>query len=140
CEILNEDGTMARMPDLEAIAEEHNLLIVTVADMIEYRMARETMVKKVAEAPFPNEYGEDWILHCYRDTVDHGEHFVFTLSDVSGAVCPVLRLVQLQCTIDDGFRGIDCHRGWQLNGSIEMIIKEGLGNMINRYKKKHSRF
>lgn len=140
CEILNDDGTMARMPDLEKIAEEHDMLIVTVADMIRYRLERETMVEKVEEAPYPNAYGDDWILHCYRDQIDHGEHLVLTLGDVSDAAGPVLARVQHQCTIGDVFRGVDCNCGWQLHGSMEMIQKEGRGILIYLQGKEHTRF
>lgn len=140
CEILNEDGTMARMPDLEVFAEKHGLLIVTVADIIEYRLARETLVEKVMEAPYPNEYSDGWTLHCYKDIVDGGEHFVFTLGDVSDEAGPALVRVQHQCTIGDVFRGTDCNCGWQLHGSMEMIAKEGRGVLVYLHKHEHTRF
>lgn len=140
CEILNDDGTMSRMGDLEVFAKKHGLLIVTVADMIKYRLSRETLVEKVSETPYPNETSEDWILHCYRDIVDGGEHFVFTLGDVANAKEPVLTRVQHQCTIGDVFRGLDCDCGWQLHGSMEMIAKEGVGALVYLHKQEHSRF
>lgn len=140
CEILNDDGTMARMPDLEVFAEKHGLLIVTVADMIQYRLSRETLVEKVMETPFPAESSPDWTLHCYRDIVDGGEHFVFTLGDVANATEPVLTRVQHQCTIGDVFRGTDCNCGWQLHGAMEMIAKEGVGVLVYLHKQEHSRF
>lgn len=139
CEILNDDGTMARMPDLEAFAEKHGLLIVTVADMISYRLARETLVEKVMEMPYPCESSEDWVLHCYRDIVDGGEHFVFTLGDISGEE-PVLVRVQHQCTIGDVFRGQDIDCGWQLHGSMERIAREGRGVVVYLQKQEHTRF
>lgn len=140
CEILNDDGSMARMPDLEVFAKEHGLLIVTVADLIQYRLAQETLVEKVTETPFPNETSDDWVLHCYRDIVDGGEHFVFTLGDVSTSDEPVLVRVQHQCTIGDVFRGTDCNCGWQLHGAMEMIAKEGRGVLVYLQKQEHSRF
>lgn len=140
CEILNDDGSMARMPDLEVFAKKHNMPIVTVADMIQYRLARETLIEKVMETPFPAESSPDWILHCYRDIVDGGEHFVFTLGDVEAATEPVLTRVQHQCTIGDVFRGTDCNCGWQLHGAMEMIAKEGVGVLVYLHKQEHSRF
>lgn len=139
CEILNDDGSMARMPDLEAIAEKHGLLICTVADMIAYRLARETLVEKVHETPFPCESSEDWTLHCYRDIVDGGEHFVFTLGDLSGEEPPLVR-VQHQCTIGDVFRGQDIDCGWQLHGAMETIAREGRGAVVYLQKQEHTRF
>lgn len=140
CEILNDDGTMARMSDLEVFAKEHDMLIVTIADMIQYRLERETLIEKVMEAPYPNEYSDDWTLHCYRDIVDGGEHFVFTLGDIDGIDESALVRVQHQCTIGDVFRGTDCNCGWQLHGSMEMIAKEGRGVLVYLHKHEHSRF
>lgn len=140
CEILNDDGTMARMPDLEVFAKKHDMLIVSIADMIQYRLERETLVEKVMEAPYPNEYSDDWTLHCYKDIVDGGEHFVFTLGDIKGSDEPVLVRVQHQCTVGDVFRGTDCNCGWQLHGSMEMIAKEGRGVLVYLHKHEHTRF
>ena len=140
CEILNEDGTMSRMSDLESFAAKHNLLICTVKDLIDYRLKREPLVELVAEAPYPCEYGDGWRLRCYRDVVDGGEHLVLVLGQPEQATSPVLVRVQHQCTIGDVFRGTDCDCGWQLHGSMEMIAEEGCGVLVYLHKKEHSRF
>lgn len=140
CEILNDDGTMSRMPDLEVFGKKHNIPIVTVADMIQYRLAQETLVEKVMEVPYPTATSQDWVLHCYRDVVDGGEHFVFTLGDLRENDEPVLVRVQHQCTIGDVFQGVEANCGWQLHGSMEMIAKEGRGILVYLQKKEHSRF
>lgn len=74
CEIMNDDGTMARMPDLEVFAEEHDLLIVSIADLIQYRLARESLVEKLVEAPVETTWGDDYRIAVFRSLVDGAEH------------------------------------------------------------------
>jgi len=139
CEILNDDGTMARMSDLETFGAEHGLPIVSVADLIEYRLRRETLVECVVEAPFPCEASPDFRLRVYRDIVEGGEHLVLTLGDVAASTEPVPVRVQHQCVIGDVFRGAACACGWQLHGSLQRIAEEGLGVFVYLHKKESSR-
>ncbi len=74
CEIMNDDGTMARMPDLEAFAKEHDLIVVSIADLIQYRLARESLVEKLVDAPLPTAWGDDFHVAVFRSLVDGAEH------------------------------------------------------------------
>lgn len=140
CEVLKDDGTMARMEDLEVFAKEHNMLICSVADIIKYRLARERLVERLVETPFPTEHSDDFKLRCYRDIVDGGEHLVLILGEPEKSEEPVLVRVQHQCVVGDVFRGVDCNCGWQLHGSLEMIAEKGCGVLVYLHKKEHSRY
>ena len=83
CEILNEDGTMARRPELEVIAEEHDLKFITVAQLVSYRLARERLVKRVAEAELPTEFG-DFKIIGYTNLVDERDHVALVKGDLEG--------------------------------------------------------
>lgn len=100
CEILNEDGTMARLPDLLPFAEAHGLKIGTIADLIEWRRRSENLVKRVATAPFDSHYGSDFHIHIYQDLVDGAEHVAL----VRGAIMPdeetLVRVHQFDITAD----------------------------------------
>jgi 3,4-dihydroxy 2-butanone 4-phosphate synthase/GTP cyclohydrolase II len=140
CEILNDDGTMARLPQLEEFADKHDLHIVSVADLIKHRLSQEGLVERLSETPFPNAYGKDFKLRCYRDQVDGSEHLVLVLGEPEKAEEPVPVRVQHQCVIGDVFRGLDCGCGWQLHGSMEYIAEHGCGVLVYLHKKEHSRF
>lgn len=139
CEILNDDGTMARMGDLEAFAAEHELPIVSIADLIEYRLQRDPLVECVLETPYPCEASPDFRLRVYRDIVDGGEHFAFVLGDLSDETVPALVRVQHQATIGDVFRGTEDRCGWQLHGAMEAIASEGRGVLVYLHKTDQSR-
>lgn len=139
CEILNDDGTMSRMPDLEKFGAEHNLLIVSVADLIQYRLQRDNLVELVLETPFPCEASPDFKLRVYRDVVENNEHLVLVLGDPENATSPVPVRVQHQCTIGDVFRGTSCECGWQLHGALEYIAKAGVGVFVYLHKPELSR-
>ncbi|MGE0325829.1 MAG: 3,4-dihydroxy-2-butanone-4-phosphate synthase [Polyangiaceae bacterium] len=130
CEILNEDGTMARLPDLERFAAEHNLLVCSIADLIDYRFKRDKLVELLTETPFPCAYGDDFRLRVYRGVVDGAEHLVLINGDPAKASGPVPVRVQHECLIGDVFRGRDCDCGWQLHGSLEAIAKAGVGVVV----------
>lgn len=140
CEILNDDGTMARLPELRKFAETHGVCIVSVADLIKHRLAKEGLVECLSETPYPNAYGEDFKLRCYRDHVDGSEHLVLILGEPEKATEAVPVRVQHQCVVGDVFRGIDCDCGWQLHGSLEYIAEQGCGVLVYLHKKEHSRF
>ncbi len=130
CEILNDDGTMARMSDLETFGAEHDLLIVSVADLIRYRLTHDTIVEMVLETPYPCEASPDFRLRVYRDVVRGGEHFALVLGDISEESGPVLVRVQHQAVIGDVFRGTDAGCGWQVHGSLEAIAEAGSGVLV----------
>ncbi len=128
CEIMKDDGTMARMPDLEKFAEEHGLKIATVADIIAYRMRTESFVHKAAETILPTPYGEFKAIAFVND-IDDFEH----LALVKGEISPdkeVLVRVHSECLTGDVFGSYRCDCGEQLRKAMEMIQKEGLGVIL----------
>ncbi len=139
CEILNDDGTMARMADLETFAEEHDLIIVSVADLIQYRLQADPLVERVVETPFPCEASDDFVLRVYRDRVHGGEHLVLVLGDPERHEGPVPVRVQHQATVGDVFRGRNADCGWQLHGALQAIAEAGVGVLVYLHKKELSR-
>ena len=128
CEIMNDDGTMARMPDLIEFAEEHDLKIATVADIIAYRMRNESFVHMVAETVLPTPYGE-FKAYGFVNDIDSNEH----LAIVKGEIDPekeVLVRVHSQCLTGDVFGSYRCDCGNQLEKAMEMIQEEGLGVIL----------
>jgi 3,4-dihydroxy 2-butanone 4-phosphate synthase/GTP cyclohydrolase II len=128
CEILNEDGSMARMPHLEEIAQRHGLTIVTIADLIKYRMAREKLVRKVIEVDLPTEYG-DFRLHLYHNVVDGKEHMALVKGDIHTDE-PVLVRVHSECFTGDtlGSRRCDCQS--QLHAAMMQVERQGRGVVL----------
>ncbi len=129
CEIMREDGEMARMPDLEAFAKEHGLMIVTIADIIEYRLKKDRLVRRVAEASLPTKYGGAFRAIAYVNDVDPHEH----LAVVKGEIWPeepVLVRVHSECLTGDVFGSERCDCGEQLKGAMKMIEKEGKGVLL----------
>jgi 3,4-dihydroxy 2-butanone 4-phosphate synthase / GTP cyclohydrolase II len=126
-EILNEDGTMARLPDLKLFAAEHNLKMGTIADLIEYRLRNEPTIEKVAECAMPTEYG-DFRLVTYRDLLAHEVHFALVKGEPEPAR-PTLVRVHLQHTLCDLFGSRrDC--GWPLSDALRRIEAEGSGVVV----------
>jgi len=125
CEILNEDGSMARLPQLEELAVRLNLKIVSIADLIKYRRRFEKLVQKVAEARFPTKYG-DFTIMAYKSTVDPDEHVALVMGDISNG-SPVLVRVHSECVTGDVFGSLRCDCGEQVNMAMRMIAKEGRG-------------
>ncbi|MCB9507127.1 MAG: 3,4-dihydroxy-2-butanone-4-phosphate synthase [Myxococcales bacterium] len=130
CEILNDDGTMARMADLEAFAAEHGLLIASVADLIRYRLAEDTIVERLLETPYPCEAHPDFRLRVYRDLVHGGQHFALVLGDPAATDGPVPIRVQHEALIGDVFRGTEGGCGWQVHGSMQAIAEAGVGVLV----------
>ncbi len=130
CEILNEDGTMARLPDLTKFAEQHALLVCSIADLIDYRFKRDKLVELLTEAPFPCAHGDNFRLRVYRGVVDGAEHLVLINGDPASATEPVPVRVQHECLIGDVFRGRDCACGWQLHGALDAIAAAGVGVVV----------
>lgn len=128
CEIMNDDGTMARIPDLMKFARKHNLKIATVADLIQYRRMTEKLVKCVASAELPTIYGE-FKLHAYESTIDDETHIALTKGDLGGDD-PVLVRVHSRCLTGDTFGSLRCDCGDQLEQAMKMIQEEGRGVLM----------
>lgn len=125
CEILNPDGTMARMPELQNFSETHNLKIVTVADIIAYRTEHEKLIERVAEARVPTNHGEFRAV-SYRSIVDKGEHVALVRGKISPKR-PTLVRVHSECLTGDVFGSIRCDCGEQMELAIEQIAQENEG-------------
>ncbi len=129
CEIMNDDGTMARRPDLEVFAKRHNLRIVTVADLIEYRMQSESLVQRVASATLPTRYGGKFKAIAYTSKVDANQH----LALVKGKIDPeaeILVRVHSECVTGDVLGSERCDCGAQLQRAMRMIEEEGKGVIL----------
>ncbi|MDH5363988.1 MAG: 3,4-dihydroxy-2-butanone-4-phosphate synthase, partial [Dehalococcoidia bacterium] len=125
CEIMNEDGTMAKLPELEIMASEYHLRIITIADLIAYRLRHEKLVQKVAEAKLPTKFGEFAVM-AYRSTVDANEHVALVKGDISGDG-PVLVRVHSECLTGDVFASLRCDCGDQIRLAMQSIAEEGRG-------------
>jgi 3,4-dihydroxy 2-butanone 4-phosphate synthase/GTP cyclohydrolase II len=125
CEIMNEDGTMARLPQLEVMADKFGIRIVSIADLIAYRRRNEKLVERVAEAKLPTRYGE-FVAIAYRSKVDPDEHVALVRGDISGDE-PVLVRVHSECLTGDVFGSLRCDCGGQILLAMEKIATEGRG-------------
>jgi 3,4-dihydroxy 2-butanone 4-phosphate synthase/GTP cyclohydrolase II len=125
CEIMNEDGTMARVPDLAAFSARHGLKMVTVADIIRHRMRHERLVQRIASPHLPTKFGE-FQLHAYRSEVTHEEHVALVLGDIREDE-PVLVRVHSQCLTGDVFGSTRCDCGAQLELAMDKIREAGKG-------------
>ena len=135
CEILNEDGTMARVPELMKFAAQHQLKIITISDLIAYRRQTETLIKRVATADIPTAHGE-FKLYAYESTDTSGEsvetdktHVALTKGDIAEAT-PLLVRVHSQCLTGDVFGSLRCDCGEQLEIALQTIEKEGRGVVL----------
>lgn len=128
CEIMKEDGDMARLPDLLVMAKEFNLKIVSIKDLIAYRLSTETMVKKEVSVQMPTEWG-DFEMIAYTQ-VDTGEHHLALVKGTWEPGEPVLTRVHSSCVTGDIFGSCRCDCGPQLHKAMEMISKEGKGVVI----------
>jgi 3,4-dihydroxy 2-butanone 4-phosphate synthase/GTP cyclohydrolase II len=128
CEIMNEDGTMARIPQLEEFARKHNLKIVSVAELIAYRYRHERLVTRVAEAKLPTQFG-DFKVIAYKASTDPDEHLALVLGDVATDE-PVLVRVHSQCLTGDVFHSLRCDCGEQIEIAMKRIAEEGRGVVL----------
>ncbi len=135
CEILNEDGSMARVPELMKFAAQHQLKIITISDLIAYRRETETLIRRVATADIPTEHGE-FKLYAYESTDTGGEtveadktHIALTKGDVTDPT-PILVRVHSQCLTGDVFGSLRCDCGEQLEIALKTIEKEGRGVLV----------
>ena len=135
CEILNEDGSMARVPELMKFAAQHQLKIITISDLIAYRRETETLIRRVATADIPTEHGE-FKLYAYESTDTSGEivegdktHIALTKGDLTDPV-PILVRVHSQCLTGDVFGSLRCDCGEQLEIALRTIEEEGRGVLV----------
>jgi 3,4-dihydroxy 2-butanone 4-phosphate synthase/GTP cyclohydrolase II len=128
CEIMNEDGTMARVPQLTRFARKHGLLVVTIADLIKYRMRTESLVKRVASAKLPTEYG-DFNVYAYENQIDKLTHVALVRGEV-GDGRDILVRVHSQCLTGDVFHSARCDCGPQLDTAMQRIAAEGRGILL----------
>lgn len=125
CEIMVEDGHMATLPELEAMAEKYSLKIISIAELIAYRHRHEKLVQKVTEAKLPTKYGE-FVAVAYKSIVDPSEHTALVKGDVSGDE-PVLVRVHSECLTGDVFESLRCDCGEQIRLAMQRISGEGRG-------------
>ncbi len=129
CEILNEDGTTSRRPQLEKFAADHQITFITVAQLVAYRLQSERLVHRVAEARLPTESGT-WKVIGYRNDVDRHEHVALVFGDVGEGDESVLVRMHSKCLTGDVFHSLRCDCGWQLHTAMRMIAAEGRGVIV----------
>jgi len=128
CEIMNEDGTMARVPQLAKFAKKHGLLMITVADLIKYRTRTESLVKRMASARLPTDHGE-FEVHVFEDQISKLEHTALVCGDISDGKNVLVR-VHSSCLTGDVFHSARCDCGAQLHAALSRIAAEGRGVLL----------
>ncbi len=129
CEIMKDDGTMARMPDLEIFARKHNLKIATIADLVAYRLRQDILVHRAAEARVPTEHASEFTAIVYKNDVDNMEHMALVKGEINPDA-PVLVRVHSECLTGDVFGSSRCDCGQQLHAAMRMIDQEGSGVVL----------
>ena len=128
CEVLHPDGSMARLPELLRVAEEHDLKVILIADLIEYRRHREHLVRRTAEAQIPTEHGE-FTAYTYESSLDGMVHVALVLGEVGDGEQILVR-VHSECLTGDVFGSMRCDCGDQLHGALAHVGKEGRGVIL----------
>ncbi len=128
CEVMNEDGTMARLPELVRVARTFDLTLISIADLIEFRRRREVLVQRVAEATLPTEWG-DFRAYAYDSTVDGRTHVALVRGDI-GDGDKVLTRVHSECLTGDVFGSLRCDCGRQLDAALEQVAEAGRGVVL----------
>jgi 3,4-dihydroxy 2-butanone 4-phosphate synthase / GTP cyclohydrolase II len=128
CEVVNEDGTMARLPELRRFATEHGLKLISIADLIAYRRKREKLILKVAEATIPTIYGE-FTAHAYESMVDGRVHVAMAMGEIGDGQRILVR-VHSECLTGDVFHSLRCDCGTQLDSALGKIGAEGRGVVL----------
>jgi 3,4-dihydroxy 2-butanone 4-phosphate synthase/GTP cyclohydrolase II len=128
CEMMNPDGTMMRMPQLKRFAARHGVKIISVNQLIRYRLQRERLIERVAATQLPTKWG-DFTLYAYRSAIDPDEHAALVYGDISGPE-PVLVRVHSQCVSGDVFGSMRCDCGQQMEIALQMIANEGRGVLV----------
>ncbi len=129
CEIMDEDGTMARMPALEKFSEKHGIGICTVADLVAYRMRTETFVRRAAETVIPTRYGGEFAVIAFENRIDKLLHIALVKGEIDPEQ-PVLVRVHSECMTGDIFGSLRCDCGDQLHRAMAMIEQEGVGVIL----------
>src|SRR5258705_1708065 len=127
-EIVNDDGTMQRLPDLERFAAEHGLVLLTIADLIRYRRHREKLVRRVSQARIPTQYGE-FTAHVFESLLDGVEHLAFVRGEIAGHDNVLVR-VHSECLTGDVFGSTRCDCGTQLDRAMARVAEEGRGVVV----------
>jgi len=128
CELMNPDGTMMRMPQLKKFAAKHGLKIISISQLITYRVQRERLIERVASTTLPTKWG-DFTLLAYRSAIDPDEHAALVYGDISGPE-PVLVRVHSQCVSGDVFGSMRCDCGQQMDLALRQIVAEGRGALV----------
>lgn len=128
CEIMREDGNMMRTAELLEFAEKHNLTVITIADLIQFRLEKESLVMKQAMAKLPTKYGE-FVIHGYENVLNGEHHVALTMGDVADGN-PVLCRVHSECLTGDVFGSARCDCGEQLDAAMKAIAEEGRGILL----------
>jgi 3,4-dihydroxy 2-butanone 4-phosphate synthase / GTP cyclohydrolase II len=128
CEIMNDDGNMARVPDLAKFAKRHKMLMITIADLIQYRMRTEALIRRVASAALPTEHG-DFRVIAYESVIDRETHVALVKGDI-GTGESVLVRVHSRCLTGDVFHSARCDCGLQLDAALDRIAAEGRGILL----------
>jgi 3,4-dihydroxy 2-butanone 4-phosphate synthase/GTP cyclohydrolase II len=129
CELVNETkDDMARLPELERFADEHGMLLISIADMIRYRRQNEKLVRRITEARLPTRWG-DFTCYAYESTLDGTEHLAFVKGAVQGQADVLVR-VHSECLTGDVFGSLRCDCGPQLDESMRLVAEEGLGVVV----------
>ncbi len=128
CEIMNDDGTMARLPDLIEFAREHALKIVTIKDLVSYRLRNERLVHRAATAKLPTVFGEFQAI-VFENDIDHVDHMALVFGEIDSE-SPMLIRVHSECLTGDAFGSLRCDCGEQLEAAMRMIAEEGSGIVL----------
>ncbi|MFB3097938.1 MAG: bifunctional 3,4-dihydroxy-2-butanone-4-phosphate synthase/GTP cyclohydrolase II [Dehalococcoidia bacterium] len=128
CEIMKDDGEMARMPDLEVFAQRHGFKILSIAQLVAHRRRHEILIERVAEARLPSKYGE-FRIYAYRSAVDPGEHIALTIGEWNGDP-PVLTRIHSECLTGDVFGSLRCDCGEQIELALQTLGQEGTGAFL----------
>ena len=128
CEIMNDDGTMARLPDLVEFAREHALKIVTIKDLVSYRLRNERLVHRAATAKLPTVFGEFQAI-VFENDIDHVDHMALVFGEIDPE-SPMLIRVHSECLTGDAFGSLRCDCGEQLDAAMRMIAEEGSGIVL----------
>ena len=129
CEIMNDDGTMARMPDLVKFAQLHGIKIGTIADLIAYRASRDKLVDRIAESDFSSEFGGDWRMIVYKNTIEYAEHIALVKGNLKGGKTPMVRVHQLNLMWDilgDSTSG----KSGETQRAMKQIAEYGTGALL----------
>jgi 3,4-dihydroxy 2-butanone 4-phosphate synthase/GTP cyclohydrolase II len=129
CEIMNDDGSMARLPDLVSFGAEHDVKIVTIADLIHYRLRKETLVKRAGEAVMPTGSAGEFRAIVYTNDIDRVDHMVLVKGEIDPDT-PVLVRVHSECLTGDAFGSLRCDCGEQLQAAMKLIEAEGAGVLL----------